>query len=116
MGINISNFDLPLDNAGTVEVNTGTLSITASIAQFAPPTLLGGTWNVKTVLEFAIPGNIVTNQGSVTLDGPNSEFLKIDSLADNQGTFEITNGRNFITMAIWPTRERSRLAPAARSP
>jgi autotransporter-associated beta strand protein len=86
-----------LDNAGTVEVSGGTLTLSGPVAQRVGTALTGGTWRVGTnsTLNITTGSSITTNQGTVILDGPNSLFAKIDSLADNQGMLSVQNGRDF---------------------
>lgn len=86
------------NNTGTVEVTSGTLSFQGNVAQQSGNTLTGGTWKVgsNSTLSFA-GGNISTNQGVVALSGANSNFTNFNSLADNQGSFSILNGRGFTT-------------------
>ena len=88
------------NNTGTVQVQKGMLSIAGGVAQLPGSTLTGGTWIVSgsSTLSIATGSNITTNQGSITLDGPGSTFAKINTLANNQGTFTITDERNFTTV------------------
>ncbi len=89
-----------LDNQGTIEASNGNFTLTGSIDQFTGSTLTGGTWIVRadSSLNIDIGSDIATNQGTVVLDGVESQFDRIDTLADNQGTFEILNGREFSTV------------------
>lgn len=88
-----------LDNRGTVEASGGTLYLASAPAQFSGNTLTGGTWIVRANSTLAINNGstITTNRGTVLLDGSNSVFSAMDSLNNNQGSFTITNGRNFTT-------------------
>ena len=89
-----------MNNTGTIQAQSGTLNLSGAVTQFSGNTLTGGTWLVSGSSTLAIPsgGNITTNQGSVTLDGPGSTFANINSLTNNQGTFTITDGQNFTTV------------------
>jgi len=76
------------------------LVIISAPVQHVGSVLTGGSWDVRdnATLNFIAGSDIVTNQGTVILRGPGSVFTKIDSLADNQGTFEIHDARNFDTV------------------
>jgi hypothetical protein len=89
-----------LNNTGTAEVSGGTLTVNNSVAQLTGTTLAGGTWNARSnsTINFTTGSDISTNLGNVTLDGAGSLFDKINTIADNQGSFSILNGRNFTTM------------------
>jgi hypothetical protein len=86
-----------MNNTGIVEVQHSSLDFQGGVAQMVGTALTGGEWIVRasSTLSMLPAGNIVTNQGKVTLDGIGSTFTKINSLADNQGSFSILNGRNF---------------------
>ncbi len=89
-----------MNNTGTVQVQTGTLTFQNAVSQLPGTTLTGGTWIVKasSTLNIATGGaSIAVNQGAVTLDGLGSTFAKINTIADNQGSFSVLNGRNFTT-------------------
>jgi hypothetical protein len=97
------SFLFTFNNPGHVRVENGTFradASTAAVTQRAGTTLTGGTWEVfdGAVLDFAGGSNITTNQGTVILRGPSSTFARINTLADNQGRFEIHEGRNFTTV------------------
>jgi hypothetical protein len=91
---------IDFNNAGTVEVDSGTLSIQGGVTQLVGNTLTGGTWNVKanSTLDITTAENITTNQGNISLDGLGSTFIKINTLADNQGSFSIMEERDFTTL------------------
>jgi len=93
-------FGPPMNNAGLVQVDGGVLVIISAPVQHVGSVLTGGSWDVRdnATLNFIAGSDIVTNQGTVILRGPGSVFTKIDSLADNQGTFEIHDARNFDTV------------------
>jgi hypothetical protein len=98
-GVTNINSGWALNNTGTVEVQTGTLSLSGAVSQLSGNTLTAGTWivNANSTLNITTGGNIAVNQGNVTLDGVGSVFAKINSLTDNQGSFTIKGGRNFTT-------------------
>jgi len=98
-GTGISGFNAKLNNTGTVEVLSGTLNFTESVSQISGAALTGGTWKVGTdsTLNITTGSQITTNQATIVLDGPNSNFSKINTLATNQGSFSILRGRNFTT-------------------
>ncbi len=78
-----------LNNTGTVEVDSGTLSIVDPLAQLSGTTLTGGIWSVQSGATLAFPpgANITTNQGNVVLNGAGSTFAAIANLTTNQGSF-----------------------------
>jgi len=87
------------NNTGTVNANANTLTL-ASVAQHdtaaSPITLTGGTWNVsEATLNFSAVGNIVRNQGNVTLSGPTATFARFTTaLNENQGSLALKNDRD----------------------
>ena len=85
------------NNTGAVEVRSGTLSLTSAVTQLSGSTLTGGTWAVyaNSTLTISTGTNITTNQGTVILSGEGSTFARINSLANNQGSFSILGGRAF---------------------
>ncbi len=62
----ISNF-VELDNTGTVQVNSGTLSVAGIVTQLSAGTLSTGTWKVGPGATLVLPSNVTTNNASVTL-------------------------------------------------
>jgi hypothetical protein len=93
-----------LTNNGTLEARYGgTLSIPTSSAltNFSAGTLSGGTFAAYAGSTIALGGNtppaITTNAATIILDGADSHFPAIDSLAINAGSFTISGGRNFTT-------------------
>ena len=88
-----------LDNLGTVEAEGGTLNVTGNVSQFSGDTLTGGTWIARTNSSLNVTGvsNIITSQGTVILDGPGSQFSRIDTMEVNDEYFQVMNGRSFTT-------------------
>ncbi len=98
-------------NNGTYAVVSGStgggssLSVDAGrLTNFSGTTLTGGTYEVissspanTSTLSFG-GGTITTNAATVLLSGASTVFNEINGLAVNQGTFAITNGRNFTTL------------------
>jgi hypothetical protein len=90
-----------LGNTGTLQVETGTATVSGSLTNFSGTTLTGGTYNVAGVLQFA-GANIVTNAATIILDGVASAIQDTggaNALAnyatnDAGGSFTIKNGRN----------------------
>jgi hypothetical protein len=90
-----------ITNSGSFDIsNHGTLVIpdTTVLTNFSGQTLTGGAWatHASSTLSFGSAA-ITTNNAAVFLDGTGSTFSAINSLASNNGTFSITNGRNFHT-------------------
>jgi hypothetical protein len=90
---------MTFNNTGTVDVSAGTLQLSGTISQLTNPILTGGTWNIYNngTLLITTGLNIASlgSEASVRLDGANSVFANINSLIENEGTFTITDGRNF---------------------
>ncbi len=95
-----SNRSIQLDNRGTIEVLSGTLSIVDQVFQSNSNSLNGGAWKIGAFSSLAFPAgtNIITNNGDVTLEGPNSVFAAINSLTSNQGSLTLAGGRDFNTV------------------
>ena len=100
-GTGVSGFDVTLTNTGgTVEAASGTMNFTQNIDDISGTTLTDGAWIVDdgATLAFAnYTGGVTINQAVVTLNGPNSTFVPINSLTDNQGTFSLLALRQFTT-------------------
>ena len=89
-----------IDNTGTIEADSGTLSLDSNtITQVSGSALTGGTWNALNgaTLEFPAGTAITTNDGNVTLNRSGSTIVGIAGLAANGGTFTVTGGANFTT-------------------
>ncbi len=94
-----------MNNTGTVEVDSGTLSLIGTVDQVSGSTLTGGTWTViqgpsaGAALSIGSAGGITTIGPGVTvqLDGPSSAFGNLASLSVNEGTFVLVDGRSFGT-------------------
>jgi autotransporter-associated beta strand protein len=100
-GAGTSTIAWTMNNTGTVQVAAGTLTFQNAVTQLPGSTLTGGTWIVyaNSALNIATGGNIITNQGAVTLAGVGSTFAKINTITSNQGSFSVIVGRNFTTVA-----------------
>jgi len=101
-GTGVTNFDggVFLNNTGTVNANSGTITLQGGVTQHSGTTLTGGTWNVTNGASINITtgSNITTNQGSVMLDGAGSSFNRLtDALSNNQGSFTLKNDRDLTT-------------------
>ena len=71
-------------------------------AQFSSGTLTTGHYQIETNSTLATPdiGNITINQASITLlTAAGSIWTNINNLTNNQGSFTITHGRNFLASA-----------------
>ncbi len=86
-------------NTGTIEADSGTLDLAATIAQASGTTLTGGTWNALdgATLQFPSGTAITSNEGNLTLDGSGATIGGIAGLASNSGTFVVTGGADFTT-------------------
>ncbi len=106
---------LRFDNAGTVEVQFGTVEFGDNAAQFSGTTLTGGTWIVRQFSAITAPNasNFTTNSGHVTLDGLGSSFARIDTIASNRGSFSLLNGRDFTTVGNLTNSGELTVGPAS---
>jgi hypothetical protein len=90
-----------INNAGTVQVNSGTLNLAGPVAQVSGGTLVGGSWTVANgaVVTISSAGGITTigPGASVTLDGRDSSFSNLASLSANEGDFNLLGGQSFAT-------------------
>ncbi|MGA2500599.1 MAG: hypothetical protein ABSH20_22900, partial [Tepidisphaeraceae bacterium] len=86
-----------ITNSGTLEVDTGTLTLGASLAQFSSGALTGGTWIVGNgaTLNFPSGDNITTNQANVTLNGSSASFPQLAGMTTDQGTLNLLGGKSF---------------------
>ncbi|MCK6475965.1 MAG: hypothetical protein L6Q35_03940 [Phycisphaerales bacterium] len=99
MGSGITEFfDVSLANAGTLEVQIGTIK--SNGVSTPGNTLTGGTWNVLNGSTLELVGNtITTNAATVHLSGAGATFAAINGLATNSSgaTFRLSSGRDFTT-------------------
>ena len=100
---------VPFNNAGTVNVNAGTLTLSNSVTQYtaATNTLAGGAWLIRANATFNFPtGNAVrTLAADVTLDGLSSNFPAVNGLiaVAAGGRFALAGGRDFATTPLGGT-------------
>jgi len=88
-----------LINTGTIQADSGTISLAATIAQISQGALTAGNWNAESgaTLDFPSGTSITTNEGNVTLDGASATIAGISGLATNNGSFSVTGGASFST-------------------
>jgi hypothetical protein len=96
-------------NTGTVAVDSGTLSISATVGQVSGSTLTAGSWTVAgsstvhSTLDITSAGNLTTlgSAAEVTLDGPSTAFSNLKRLRtiDSGGGFSLLGGQSFTTTA-----------------
>ncbi len=90
------------NNAGTVEVWSGTLQIRAMVSQFVSGVLGGGTWKVFTnaTLDLGVD-TLTTNAGTIVLDGADASFPNLVGLgfAENQGHLSLLNGASLYALS-----------------
>ncbi len=90
----------PLTNTGTIEVDSGGLSLdVASITEVSGSTLTGGTWKALDSAALGLPLStpITTNAATIAIDGAGAAINGIavnglTYLATNSGSFELTGG------------------------
>ena len=92
-----SSIDTTFDNTGLVNVEDGTLDLTATVSQIVGTALTGGEWDIASGSTLNTPGsNLTVNQGDVTLRGTAS-FPKFADVVDNQATFALRESATFAT-------------------
>ncbi|HEV3308984.1 MAG TPA: CARDB domain-containing protein, partial [Chloroflexota bacterium] len=98
-GTSIIQADGTLTNTGTIEADSGIISLSATIAQVSSNTLTGGTWNALggSTIQFPTGTSLTTNQASVTLSGAGASIPALANLATNAGTFSVLGGATFTT-------------------
>jgi hypothetical protein len=94
-----SGINATVNNPGTVFCSAGVLAFNGSVSQVAGTTLSSGTWQVfnGAILTINSAGNFFTNNATVLLNGPGSNFTNMNSLSNNTGTFSVVNGATFTT-------------------
>jgi uncharacterized repeat protein (TIGR03803 family) len=112
-----------LDNTGTVEVRSGTLDISAAVAQVSGGTLTAGRLTVFG--SATLPGTLdITSAGSlttlgagvkVTLKGPRATFTNLSGLAtiDRGARFSLLRGQSFTTTGALTNDGRLTLSPGS---
>ena len=78
---------MPFSNTFAHHVNRGKLVIAGPFEQLVGTTFTAGIINVgdNSELQLAAGAKIVTNKGTIDLNGRNSIFTAADAWADNQG-------------------------------
>ncbi len=106
-------FNVPTTNAGTLEVDSGTIK--SNGISTPGNTLTGGTWKVFNGSTLDLVGNtITTNAANIQLRDAGSGFAAINGLATNStgATFQLSNGRNFTTAAGFTNNGTLSVGPA----
>ncbi|MHB1561134.1 MAG: beta strand repeat-containing protein [Isosphaeraceae bacterium] len=89
-----------LTNTGTIEADSGTLSLApTSFAQISAGSLTGGTWNALNgaTLEFPAGTNITSNAATIAIGGSEATIAALASLASNTGSLSLTGGAGLTT-------------------
>ncbi len=91
--------DEGFSNTGTILADSGTLALSATIAQVSGSTLTGGTWNALggSTIQFPTGTSLTTNQARVTLGGAGASIPALASLASNSGSLTVTGGATLTT-------------------
>jgi hypothetical protein len=93
-----STIQVYFSNTGTLDVQTGTLTITGPFANFDPVSraLVGGAYLVRGTLQFGT-STPTTNAATIVLDGASAGVGGLSALAANtsDGTLVIQNGATF---------------------
>jgi hypothetical protein len=93
-----SYFYVDLNNTGTVNVESGTISLGTRVSQVSGSTLTGGTWIVAAGATLSLGTSITSNAGNITLGGVGATFSAINGLTGNSGTLNILGGLTFTTV------------------
>ncbi|HEV3312010.1 MAG TPA: CARDB domain-containing protein, partial [Chloroflexota bacterium] len=99
-GVSTLEIAATINNTGTIEADSGTLSFAAaSFNQLTGNTLTGGTWNALdgATLEFPVGTGITTNAANVSLGGAGATIAAIAGLSSNSGSLSVTGGADFNT-------------------
>src|SRR5262249_775120 len=88
-----------LSNTGTIEADSGTLSLSPTIAQLSGNVLTAGTWIAEGGSTLAFPSgtSVTTNEANITLGGARATIAAISGLTTNSGSLSLTNGAGFTT-------------------
>lgn len=89
-----------LDNAGTIDLDAGTLTMSAA---FSSGSTLVGTWDLASTATFAT--SVTTNAGTLILGAGAANLTGLTSLANNSGTLDLRGGYDFaVTSATFSNR------------
>jgi uncharacterized repeat protein (TIGR03803 family) len=112
-----------LSNTGTFEVASGTLDISAAVAQVAGKTLTAGTWTVTgsatvhSKLDITSAGHLTTlgAGAQATLDGLNTSFTNLSGLTTiaTGASFSLLGGQSFTTTGALSNKGSLTLAPGS---
>ena len=114
-GANASYLDgsVRLDNTGVISVSQGSLHVYGPVEQVSGPLLTDGTW-IAANATLSLPTASLTTIGAgadVVLDGPTASFGEIAGLGSIAGSFTITGGKNYATVAALGNTGRLRVGP-----
>jgi RHS repeat-associated protein len=90
----------PLNNTGTIEADSGTLSLApTSFGQVTGTTLTGGTWSALNGASLQFPNNttIATNEANITLSGKGAAITSLAGLSSNSGSLSLASGAGLTT-------------------
>jgi hypothetical protein len=119
-GIGTSTVSTFVNNAGLVEVQSGTLSLTGTVRQVSGNVLKGGSWAAFS----SSTGHAALSLGSaklttigvgtnVFLSGPNASFGNLAGLSLVQGSFSLLAGGSFTTAGDLTSTGVLTLAPGS---
>jgi YD repeat-containing protein len=102
-----------LVNTGTIEVASGTLSLSGTLAQVSKNTLTGGTWNAidGATLQFPSGAQISSNEGDVSLGGAGATIAALSGLASNSGSLSLAAGARLTTRGDFSNNGALTLGP-----
>jgi len=99
-GTSTIRVDGALSNTGTIEADSGTLSLApATFSQLSGTTLSGGTWSALdgATLNFPAAATITSNASILSLGGAGAAITGLAGLSSNSGSFTLTSGAGFTT-------------------
>ncbi len=89
-----------LTNTGTIEADSGTLSLApTTFAQISGGSLTGGTWNALNgaTLEFPSGTSITGNAASIAIGGSDATIAALSGLTTSSGSLSLTGGAGLTT-------------------
>ena len=116
----ISNLNVlgSITNTGTIEVDTGTVALKATlgIAQIVSGSLNAGAWSAQNGAHLQLPAStsITTNAASLALGGSGATISGIAGLTTNNGSFAITGGANFTTAGAFTNSGKLTVGAASK--
>jgi hypothetical protein len=119
-GTSAATISTAMDNQGSIQVNDGTLLLNGTVDQVFNSVLTGGSWSalgsptVSATIDITSASFTTIGTGAiVALNGPNSAFSNLASLALNQGQFSLLGGQSFGTAGNFTSAGTLTLSPGS---